>query len=262
MKEVGIKPELEVFDSGMVNVAKYLGRHGFIGAQKYFNIFMGNLNSVPATIGDLASIATALPDNSIWAGTGLGVFQLPMNVAAIVAGGRVHDELKIAKLAQADETGINVDGKRHWLHCMTNDLWTSYFPHKKRGTDVMNDMGILPEFKGTQCHDHWKPYFIYNCTHALCNAHHLRELERAWEQDEQQWAKLMKTLLEEINSKVIDAGGALNIEKSREFRETYRKLLKQADIECPESPSNEKGKRGRVKRSKSIFLLVYQNMIL
>ena len=167
----------------------------------------------------------------------------------------VHDELKIARLAQADETGINISAKRHWLHCMTNDLWTYYFPHEKRGTDAMNDMGILPEFKGILCHDHWKPYFRYNCTHALCNAHHLRELERAWEQDGQQWAKRMKTLLEEINSKVIDAGGALNIEKSREFRETYRKLLKQADIECPEPPPKEKGKRGRVKRSKSRNLL-------
>ena len=168
---------------------------------------------------------------------------------------RVQSELKNTKLAHADETGINVGIKRHWLHCMTNDLWTYHFPHEKRGTVAMNDMGILPYFKGTLCHDHWKPYFKYDCTHALCNAHHLRELERAWEQDEQEWAKQMKTLLEEINSKVIDAGGALDIKKSREFRETYRKLLKQADFECPEPPPKEKGKRGRVKRSKSRNLL-------
>jgi len=168
---------------------------------------------------------------------------------------RVHDELKVAKLAHADETGINIGGKRYWLHCLTNDFWTGYSPHAKRGTEAMNDMGILPYFKGILCHDHWKPYFKYNCTHALYNAHHLRELERAWEQDEQKWAKRMKTLWEEINSKVIDAGGALDIEKSRKFRETYRKLLKQADIECPEPPPKEKGKRGRVKRSKSRNLL-------
>ncbi len=168
---------------------------------------------------------------------------------------RVHAELKNAKLAHADETGINVGSKRYWLHCLTNDLWTGYFPHVKRGTEAMNDMGILPYFKGILCHDHWKPYFKYDCTHALCNAHHLRELERAWEQDEQQWAKQMKTLLEEINNEVIDAGGALDIKKSHEFRETYRKLLKQADIECPEPPPKEKGKRGRVKRSKSRNLL-------
>jgi len=168
---------------------------------------------------------------------------------------RVQMELKVSKLAHADETGINIGSKRHWLHCLTNDLWTYYFPHVKRGTDAMNEMGVLPGFKGILCHDHWKPYYKYGCTHALCNAHHLRELERAWEQDEQKWAKQMKTLLEEVNCKVIDAGGVLDIKKSREFRESYRKLLKQADIECPDPPPKKKGKRGRTKKSKARNLL-------
>jgi transposase len=48
----------------------------------------------------------------------------------------------------ADETGINVGGKRIWLHCISNELWTMYFPHEKRGSEAMNDMGILPYFKG------------------------------------------------------------------------------------------------------------------
>ena len=122
-------------------------------------------------------------------------------------------------------------------------------------TVAMNEMGVLPDFEGILCHDHWKPYYTYDCTHALCNAHHLRELERAWEQDEQKWAKQMKTLLEEINSEVLDAGGVLDIKKSREFRESYKKLLKLADIECPEPPPKKKGKRGRVKKSKSRNLL-------
>ena len=50
----------------------------------------------------------------------------------------------------------------------------------------MNEKGVLPRFKGILCHDHWKPYYQYtDCEHALCNAHHLRELERAYEQDNQ-----------------------------------------------------------------------------
>ena len=57
---------------------------------------------------------------------------------------------------------------------------------------------ILPHFTGVLCHDHWKPYYQYTqCQHALCNAHHIRELERAWEQDGMQWAKDMQTLLKE-----------------------------------------------------------------
>ncbi len=168
----------------------------------------------------------------------------------------VKDQLASSDLAHADETGINIGGKRHWLHCVSNGFWTLYYPHKKRGTDAMNDMGILPRFQGILCHDHWKPYYKFDCTHALCNAHHLRELTRAWEQDNQQWAKNMKNLLETINSKVNDAGGALDAKESQKYRLKYRALFKEAEIECPEPiRPNKKGKRGRIKRSKSRNLL-------
>jgi transposase len=81
-------------------------------------------------------------------------------------------------------------------------------------------------------------------------------LERAWEQDGQNWAKQMKALLETINLKVIDAGGALDAKKSQAYRKKYGDLLKKAEIECPEPiRSKEKGKRGRIKRSKSRNLL-------
>lgn len=90
MHEQGVKPELEVFDLGMINLARYLERNGVIDGKKYFNLLLGNLNTAPATIGNLATLASALPADSIWAGAGLGAFQLPMNVAAIVAGGHVR----------------------------------------------------------------------------------------------------------------------------------------------------------------------------
>jgi len=167
---------------------------------------------------------------------------------------RVQTELTAAKLAHADETGINVGGKRHWLHGLSNPLWTLYWPHAKRGTDAMNDMGVLPGFGGILCHDHWKPYFKYDCTHALCNAHHLRELTRAWEQDGQKWALEMQNLLKTINRRVADVGDALDARESQKYRQAYRELLKKADIECPE-PIRPKGKRGRLKKSKSRNLL-------
>jgi 3-oxoadipate:acetyl-CoA acetyltransferase len=90
MKEKNIMPELEVFDTGMINAAKYLERHNLIDGIKYFNILLGNLNTAPATIRDLSHIYSSLPDNSIWAAAGLGAFQLPMNMAAIIAGGNVR----------------------------------------------------------------------------------------------------------------------------------------------------------------------------
>lgn len=168
----------------------------------------------------------------------------------------VKSKLINSYLCHVDETGVNVNGDRLWLHSASNDFWTYYFPHEKRGSDAMDIMGILPDFKGVLCHDHWKPYFKYGCVHALCNAHHLRELERAWEQDKQKWAKKMKTLLIEINKAVDNAGGKLTANKSKIYRQKYRDLLYEAQKECPPpDESQRKGKRGKLKRSKSRNLL-------
>ena len=130
---------------------------------------------------------------------------------------------KLAKsmLMHADETGVNIGGKRHWLHCASSASMTWFYPHARRGTEAMDEMGILPFFKGVLCHDHWKPYYQYKCIHALCNAHHLRELERAWEQDNQQWAKEMQALLIDIAKAVEDAGGRLAPDESKRWRQRY-----------------------------------------
>jgi len=160
------------------------------------------------------------------------------------------------KVLNVDETGINVNGKRLWLHTAGNDKWTLFFPHENRGREAMLAMGILEKFSGTLCHDHWKPYFSFDCEHALCNAHHLRELERAWEQDQQKWAKNLIRLLIKMNETVEKAGGKLSKKAADKFRASYRNLLKRADKECP-APESKPGtkKPGRSAKSKSRNLL-------
>jgi len=168
----------------------------------------------------------------------------------------LRNKLILSSLVHADETGINIGGDRLWLHSASNSLYTFYYPHQKRGHEAMDEMGVLPPFQGILCHDHWKPYYRYAPIHALCNAHHLRELERAWEKDGQQWAKRMQDLLLEIKKAVDDAGGILDPPKIESFQERYRKLLEDADQECPPpDETNRKGKRGRIPRSKSRNLL-------
>jgi transposase len=166
-------------------------------------------------------------------------------------------KLAHGSLLHVDETGVNINGTRHWLHCASNALWTDFSIHAKRGVEAMNARGILPCFGGVLCHDHWKPYYRYtDCTHALCNAHHLRELVRAHEQDGQAWALDMKMLLEEINKATQAAGGCLKAGEAQAYRLRYRALLAEADIECP--PPDEKrepGQRGKVKKSKARNLL-------
>ena len=156
-----------------------------------------------------------------------------------------------------DETGINIGGKRRWLHGASTTKWTYFYPHEKRGKIAMDDADILPHFSGVLCHDHWKPYYQYTqCQHALCNAHHIRELERAWEQDGMQWAKALQTLLKDMNKQQIDDPN-LDEDTKRQYLAQYQKILAEGEIECPPPDENSriKGKRGRLKRTKSRALL-------
>lgn len=76
-----------------------------------------------------------------------------------------------------DESGIRVEGQTQWLHVACTSTGAFYSVHAKRGRAAMDAAGILPAFRGTAVHDHWKPYFSFDTvTHGLCNAHILREL--------------------------------------------------------------------------------------
>ncbi len=120
-------------------------------------------------------------------------------------------------------------------------------PHAQRGQkamDAMDAIGILPRFNGVLCHDHWKPYYRYSCLHSLCNTHHLRELQRAWEQDKQVWAQRMQALLNIMTDSVDDAGGCLPPDKAQRWRKVYRRCLAKAQKECP--PPDESLRQGKL----------------
>lgn len=159
-------------------------------------------------------------------------------------------------VVHADETGINVNGKRIWLHSASSEHWSWFYPHTQRGHEAMDAIGILPHFTGTLVHDHWKSYYRYSCTHALCNAHHLRELTYAEEVDGQQWAKTLRELLLEMNRAIEQTKSPLSSKRRNDFLQRYRKLLQDADSECPEPDKKDPHQRGRVKRSKARNLLL------
>jgi transposase len=159
-------------------------------------------------------------------------------------------------LIHADETGINLDGNGIWLHNLSNEKVTLYHADERRGKEGMDRMGVLPHHRGHLVHDHLKAYYRYeNCIHCLCNAHHLRELERAWEEDHQEWARSVQNLLITMNRAVDAAGGILTLKEQIRYQKQYRNLLKNGEGECPRPLPKEPGKRGRQKKPKSLNLL-------
>ncbi|MFI4972551.1 MAG: IS66 family transposase [Hyphomicrobiales bacterium] len=94
-----------------------------------------------------------------------------------------------AKVKHLDETGFRLGGKTQWLHIASTTLLTFYRVCAKRGSLLAGVVGIV-------VHDHWKPYFtMKGVRHALCNAHHLRELKALIEIDQEDWARKMQILL-------------------------------------------------------------------
>lgn len=197
-------------------------------------------------------------------------YEIPISSGSIsnfiVEGSRKLKELNFPKIAKsnllsspvnhADETGINVNGTRVWLHCLSNNQWSYVAPHEKRGTEAMNDIDIIPHYLGTLCHDHWKPYYTYNkCLHSLCNAHHLRELTRAFEQDGQKWAKKMHAFLLKLKKEVEETDlQCLPEDKIQERQTEYRKILSDGEKECP-LIAPKSGTKRKPKQSKSRNLL-------
>ena len=90
MHERGIVPELEVFDLGMTDYARFLVERGVLRPPFVFNVLLGSLGTLAATPLNLAMVTGALPEGSVWAGAGIGRFQLAVNVLAIASGGHVR----------------------------------------------------------------------------------------------------------------------------------------------------------------------------
>ena len=90
MKKLGIVPELEAFDTGMINYAKYLIKKGLLNPPYYFNLLLGNIACAQADILHAGMMIRELPENSVWSLAGIGDHQLMMNSVSIAIGGGVR----------------------------------------------------------------------------------------------------------------------------------------------------------------------------
>jgi len=90
MKENGIVPEIEIFETGMISTSKVMIKKGILKAPFYFNLLFGSVYSIPATMFDLSYMVKNLPPDVHWAAAGIGKFQLKINFASILMGGHVR----------------------------------------------------------------------------------------------------------------------------------------------------------------------------
>jgi transposase len=135
-------------------------------------LVLGQHLPVARTAGLLAEVfGTPMATGTVAAWTARAAAGLaPFTTAARAA-------LTRAELVHADETGLRVAGRLHWLHVACSSRFTALFCHRRRGKEAIDAAGVLPGFTGIAVHDAFTSYSRYpTATHALCNAHLLREL--------------------------------------------------------------------------------------
>ena len=164
-------------------------------------------------------------------------------------------------IAHADETGLNVNSQKYWVHTASTDKYTYLILHKRRGLEGVKANGAIVDYKGVVVHDCWGPYFkLDNIKHSVCCAHILRELNGVIDAEESHvWAKRFKHLLlnmKKSKEQALDSNKTeLDESLLKLLLKEYDEILDYADIEFP-SPKKVEGKgRGRTKKGKTRSLI-------
>jgi transposase len=163
------------YGPGVRALIAYLGVHQHLPTDRLAQL-LGDVLGAPLATGTVAAV----------------IAQAAAAVAPAVDA--IRARLAAAPVAHFDETGARVAGRLHWLHSASTSELTLVVAHAKRGVEAMDAAGVLPAFAGTAVHDGWAPYRRYDVAHALCNAHHLRELTAVAESG-QDWAGHMIDVL-------------------------------------------------------------------
>ncbi len=200
-------------------------------------------------LGDLYGIMPSTATLVAWIAEASTAFQ---GTADTVAA-----QLHVASIIHADESGLRVAAKLHWLHIAATSTHTWYGVHAKRGMEAFVAHAILPNRIGVLVHDCWAPYWTLDCIHALCNAHLLRELVYVQELTGQAWPEQMSKFLCQTNA-LCEAARQKEVTLSTvdvaAFGTLYDRILRDGEKLNPEM-KKPSGKRGRVKQSVAFNLL-------
>lgn len=149
---------------------------------------------------------------------------------------RIKAVIRDSSVISVDETGLRVSGSGAYIHVARTKDFTHYAYDARRGKAAMDEIGILPQFKGTLVRDGFSSYKWYEqCRHSLCNAHLLRDLVFVEEANPEQklWTEPLSKLLLKIKDAVAEATAndetRLNRQRENDLLRRYDKLVKKAD---------------------------------
>ena len=204
---------------------------------------------------------------SDWANAPISVATLQAFVAQGADGlgeflEEIRRQLTGAEVAHFDETGGRIEGRLGWIHSASTQTLTLLTAHRKRGVEAMVDAAVLPGFGGIAVHDGWAPYRNFeDALHALCGAHHLRELIGAEEQG-QAWALGMGCLLldtKELVDRAKDAGRKrLSATVLAELHASYRALIGFGYEENPGLADRPEGRQPKRTKAQNLLLRLDQ----
>jgi transposase len=143
----------------------------------------------------------------------------------------ITDRIAGAEVAHFDETGLRTAGKLAWMHSASTDTDVLLTVHAKRGTKGMDAANVLPRFTGVAVHDAWAPYDTYtDVTHALCNAHSLRELIYVQDTASKDVADLAEQATDAILAikKLVDTAADTGLDVDPDALAHRKRLLKSA----------------------------------
>ncbi|MEX2163041.1 MAG: IS66 family transposase [Sulfuricaulis sp.] len=192
------------------------------------------------------------------------LFGLPLSAATVHAWigeaarrlapavARIGQALVASPVAHADESGLRVAAKLHWLHTVASPTLTWYGVHARRGAPAMQAHAILPHRSGVLVHDCWGPYWQMPGEHALCNAHLIRELIYLHETTGQVWPKRLirhlRRARDHCEAARREGHAAVPDRLRRRIERRYAAILAQAQA-CHPPQTRTRPRRGRIKQS-------------
>lgn len=182
-----------------------------------------------------------------------GLIQDSLQKAKEILGGSYATHLQAKLLKQevlhTDETGVYIANKRQWLHVLSTPKLTWYHAHASRGSEAIEQAGIVGQYTGRLIHDNFKSYATYDqCQHGLCHAHHLRELRYFEEEEQAMWAWRMGMFLRSVkyhrDDLIAQDIEQFDAQQLRQYRQQYFRIIEYGRQHAPPDPPR-KSKRGR-----------------